>query len=161
MERMDGRKGKRKKEERKEERPTQGCHSSPGWGWVAYVYWLFDAGVSVRNVAWEGAAGESFARGVAPSAGEVIICAKSELGACGEGGKRATVLKHGAHTCHLTGIKCRQIQIHKFTAAIKHEIHICNLCSIKCRHIQVYHATASTKHTSHIRDIRSIKCRHI
>ena len=107
MERMDGRKGKRKKEERKkeerkEERPTQGCHSSPGWGWVAYVYWLFDAGVSVRNVAWEGAAGESFTRGVAPGVKDAIICAdKFEADTSGEGGKGVALIEHGFHSRHI------------------------------------------------------------
>lgn len=43
---------------------------------------LADTGVGIRDVAWERAAGESFTSGVAPGAGDAIICAsKSEIDA--------------------------------------------------------------------------------
>ena len=49
---------------------------------------LFNAGVGVRNVAWKGAVGESFAGGVLPGAVEVIICADEfEADTSGEGDK--------------------------------------------------------------------------
>ena len=49
---------------------------------------LFDAGIGVRNVAWKGAVGESFAGGVLSGAVEVIICADEfEADTSGEGDK--------------------------------------------------------------------------
>lgn len=63
---------------------------------------LFDAGIGVRDVAWERASGESFARGVAPGARDVIIYAgKSEISAGGEGGKGSASREDEFHICHL------------------------------------------------------------
>lgn len=52
---------------------------------------LFDAGIGVRNVAWKGAVGESFAGGVLPGAEDVITCDKLKIGTGGEGDKGITV----------------------------------------------------------------------
>ena len=103
----DGREGKnriRKEEKEKEERkkkekegrrkknaPPMAAVAAMGGACVAYVYWLFDTGVSIRDVTWEGAvaicAGKSFSCGVLPGAKEVIICADEfEVDTSGEGG---------------------------------------------------------------------------
>lgn len=86
-----GGKEKEKKKKEKKSAPSMAATAALDGACVAYVYWLFDTGVSIRDVAWKIAvaicAGKSFSCGVLPSAKEVIICADEfEVDTSGEDG---------------------------------------------------------------------------
>ena len=102
---MTGKKGrqgkeKEKKKERKKSSSAKRCCFAV----------LADTGVGISYVTWEIAGGECFAGGVAPSAGEKVICSDEfEVDASGESSKCGAVREHAVHIRHVCGIKIRQV----------------------------------------------------
>ena len=87
----EGKKKGIKKEEKKKKAPPHAAQRHGG-GLTC------DFGIGVCNVTWEIAVGECFTRGVAPGAGETIICTgKFELGTCNDSRQAVTAVKHPVH----------------------------------------------------------------
>lgn len=90
------RRGRKRKRRKRKKRIPHAAQRHGGLGLIC------DFGIGVCNVTWEISGGECFTRGVAPGAGEIIICAyKFEADADGEGGEGIAA----RNTLHLCGIK--------------------------------------------------------